>query len=180
MCVLSPVKSFTLTMLTWLKTPPPAVFQNKITFQNYFFVSLRQWPINMTNIRAWRVPPVMWQKQKTDSMGDCCKRYNVNCLIVKLAHASWNARSQYQGPQYVCLWLRGRLKSKAVQEKRLELGSELTHQIYTEVRNARSCWNLCGDVISTFPGTTWAGSTGGARQSSSCCNMAWLVTWLFF
>lgn len=32
------------------------------------------------------------------------------------------------------------------------------------MRNACLCWNLCGDVISTFPGTTWAGFIGGARQ----------------
>lgn len=49
-------------------------------------------------------------------MGVCCKRYNVNCLIVKSTHTSRNARSQYQGPAGVCLCVRERLKSKAVQK----------------------------------------------------------------
>ncbi len=35
---------------------------------------------------------------------------------------------------------------------------------YDWVRNACLCWNLCRDVISTFPGTTWAGFTGGAGR----------------
>lgn len=47
----------------------------------------------------------------------------------------------------------------------VEVGVYINALDYARARNAGFCWNLCGDVISTFPGTTWAGFTGGAGVS---------------